>query len=156
MTARARGFSLLELAVVILVLAVLGGSLLRALWRYEGQVERQAVDMTVRQIRTGLHLRLLDAMTYGRREDIASLPGSNPILLRGAPAENYLGELSSPPAPELTGWYFDTVRRELAYRPRSESFAYRDGEHGELRWQLRQVKESEIAVRFQEAGVGVP
>lgn len=142
------GFSLLELAVVAAVVAVLGAALISALGRYQGQMEREAVDIAIRQMQTGLRLQVLDAQFHGKRREIAAFPGSNPITLRGAPPADYRGAFAESPDSSLRGWYFDLCNGQLVYRPNSYAFTYNPGEDGELRWHLEAVAGSEMAVKL--------
>ncbi len=145
---RSRGFSMLELAVVIVVMTLVAAASVNALLRYQGEVERQTVEIAIRQMQTGLRLRILDTMMHGKRLEIAVPPGSNPIALRGEPMKDYAGERDGPLPDTEAGWYFDRAAGHLAYRPHSPAFAFNPGEEGELRWRIEAVAGSEMSVRL--------
>lgn len=112
-------------AGVLLVLLMLG--LLRALEDAKAQAERQVVELTVRNMRTGLQLAMGETLMQQREHEIATWVGSNPIQWLGAPPAGYQGECGSfeGRALEQGGWCFDKGEHQLYYRPRNAKL--RDG-----------------------------
>ena len=112
-----RGFSLLELVVVIVVVSLL---LLVAIDRLLGlrfEAERVAMQSVVAAMRAGLHLEFAGAATRGRLDGVAAARGSNPMLRLSETPDNYAGEFYGPdPALFAPGtWYFDTRAHAIVY-----------------------------------------
>lgn len=130
---------MLELAVTLVVIVILAGVLLRALLRYEELAEKTAMELTVRNLRSGLQWRIADALLHPGSAQLGALAGANPVSWLQRPPEGYLGEhAGTPSAAARGGWYFDTRTRELAYRPALHfAFEAEPGAPVEIRWQVR-------------------
>ena len=102
---------LYELAVVVLVVAVLAWLLMRALDRAREEVE----EATVQSEAAALRVELLDAQAHRAAFGGALPNGDNPLRWVGRQPAAYLGELDAAPAARGV-WYFDRARGELAYR----------------------------------------
>src|SRR6266545_4550257 len=114
-----RGFTLLELVVVVCIVAFLFGVALERLMRYRELAERTAVEQNLAAINMALTMRFAALVTAGRGEGIAKEVGHNPIELLARPPQDYLGELYAP-APETLprpSWYFDRSTGHLVYAP---------------------------------------
>lgn len=108
-------------SVYLLLVAFLAAWLLAALDEAEERAERLAVELTIRNIRTGMQLAMGEAMMHQRESEIASWVGSNPVRWLGAPPDGYRGECTAAEADALPagGWCFEREHRELVYRPRN-------------------------------------
>ena len=105
---------LYELAVVVLVVAVLAWLLMRALDRAHQEIE----EATVQSEAAALRVELLDAQAHRAAFGGALPTGDNPLRWVDRQLPAYLGELDA--APQASGvWSFDRARGELAYRFRS-------------------------------------
>ena len=102
---------LYELAVVVLVVAVLAWLLMRALDRAREEVE----EATVQSEAAALRVELLDAQAHRAAFGGALPNGDNPLRWVGRQPAAYLGELDAAPAARGV-WYFDRARGELVYR----------------------------------------
>ncbi len=109
----ARGFSLLELAVVAVVLSILCGILLQRLNYYQEKVERAQFEMQLQIYKTGLQVRLAEMIIQHREQDARRLEDENPTLWLSEKPTNYAGYY--PRRPEVGNWYFDSSSRELVY-----------------------------------------
>jgi prepilin-type N-terminal cleavage/methylation domain-containing protein len=111
---RARGFTLFELVVVIMIFAVIVTLLLERLAHYHELLERAAMQSTLKGIKTGLQVRLAELIIANREGEAGSLETQDPIqwLDDGRPA-NYGGAYQEPARPGT--WYFDAHGRELVY-----------------------------------------
>ena len=127
--------SWLEFAVSALVISVLAVFTLGALWRAQGQAEATLVDLTLRNMATGLRLKQLDLLLRGDAAGMAALAGANPVAWLQGPPAHYRGEVDGEPAAVGPAWYFDGGRRELAYRPGAGSYPLPEGA-AELRWRV--------------------
>ncbi len=130
----------LPFSVAISAIVLLAAFLLEALAEAEERSEKLMVELTFRNMRTGLQLAKGEAMLRGRRQDIPNWVGANPVRwLDGAPP-GYRGNCGSL-AHELEKgeWCFDEALRELVYRPRNVSHL-RLAQPGEkarlLRWRV--------------------
>ena len=105
---------LYELAVVVLIVAVLAWLLMRALDGAQQEIE----EATVQSEAAALRVELLDVQAHRATFGGALPTGDNPLRWVNRQPASYLGELDA--APEAGGvWYFDRARGELAYRFRS-------------------------------------
>ncbi len=133
------GMSQIELAVVLALVAAISGALLSALVYFEELGEKTAVDLTIRNIRTGIRLEMARQIAGGASPDMHGLIASNPIVWLERPPPGFRGVLEAGDARRLEagGWYFDAGRRELVYKPRL-TFHFRVPEHQApvIRWRL--------------------
>lgn len=112
-----RGFSLLELVVVVIIFSILLGVLLQRLAFYQEEAELAQIQLLEKNMRVALNSRVYAAMTSGETRKMHALAGSNPINLLASRPENYLGELDSSAVKSVAAghWYFDRVERKLVY-----------------------------------------
>lgn len=143
---RGRGFSLVELLVTGVVILLLFSILNVFLTHYQGEAERELVDLTLRNMRTGLRLHVMTLSMEGKREQIVRLADSNPITWLGQFPADYLGELSQSPPEESRGWYFSQATRELVYRPLSAGFP--GGKGQELHWRVEALPGQDAGARI--------
>jgi hypothetical protein len=141
----------LSFVVAILIIAALIATLLMALAEAQERSEKLIVEVTYRNMRTGLQLAMGQAMMRGNDHEIAEWVGSNPLRWLGREPEGYLGECDSRGTQALAegAWCFDRERRELVYRPRHTRHLRLPGEsEGKkiLRWRV-------MAAQPQSAGV---
>lgn len=115
----ARGFTLIELIIVICVVALLFGIALDRLLRYQELGERAALQQNVAALNTALALRFAAYVVMGAPQRIAEEVGRNPVQLLARPPENYLGEFTSADPQTLSRpcWYFDGAAGDLVYLP---------------------------------------
>ena len=126
----ARGFSLLELVVVVIAVAILIGVAIDRLLPLVGRAQRAAFLDVQRQLQSSLLLAAAERITRGDAGTIPELARANPMALLLAPPANYAGALDAraqtrvPPAT----WYFDEPTGRLMYRVgRYTRFAAQDG-----------------------------
>ena len=111
------GFTLLELAIVIMLIGILASFFLSRMQRYQEFAEKAVVEATVANMRSGLRYRIAELMMDGRMNEMGSLSRENPMSWLKAPPSNYLGQLAQvqderiPPG----SWYFDPRQHELVY-----------------------------------------
>ncbi|WP_256077117.1 type II secretion system protein [Massilia sp. YIM B04103] len=117
--AQRRGFSLFELSVVLVVIAVLSTVFLQRVLFYQEEAERAAVAQVLAQLRAGVQGKVAELHLRGKGTDLSRFSGQNPMLWLVRQPPNYLGELGAPETSELqTGnWYFDRTERILLYLP---------------------------------------
>ena len=113
-----RGFSLLELMVVVVAVGILAGVALDRLLPLIGRAERVAFTQVQSELQAALLFAAAEHIVRGESERLAELAGANPMSLLLIPPANYLGELESPLPNELPGrsWYYDDRASRLVYR----------------------------------------
>ena len=109
----ARGFSLLELAVVSVVLSVLLAVFLERLTFYQEAAERARFEATLRIYKTAVQIRLAELMLERREGEARTLEVENPTRWLAEQPADYGGAYPDRPAPGT--WYFDGKTEELVY-----------------------------------------
>lgn len=112
-----RGFTLFELAVVVIIVGMLTSLLLVRLQSYQQDAKEAAVHHLIGTLRTSLNMKTSQLFVAKREHELQQVIEENPMswLVR-APA-NYLGEYYSPEGDALPAdsWYFDRGKKELVY-----------------------------------------
>ena len=114
----ARGFSLLELVVVVVAVAILTGVALDRLLPLVGRAQRAAFLRVQGDLQSALLLEAADRITRGEAHTLVELAGANPMApLLKAPA-NYVGSVSGVDEAAIprASWYFDEHHGRLGYR----------------------------------------
>ena len=108
-------------AVLFVVLGLLAIGLISALGDAKEEAEKQIVELTIRNMRTGLQRAMGEALMHQREGEMASWAGSNPVRWLDSLPAGYRGECSTAESWALSGgeWCFERGRRELVYRPRN-------------------------------------
>lgn len=136
---RSRGFTLLELAVVAIVLAILAVVLLERLTYYAEVAERTAMETQVRLFKAGLQLRLADLISKDRQGEAVALETENPARWLDKKPQNYGGEYGD--GASRGNWYFDANNRHLVYVANNTRFLEAEVAGGmkQVRFQARLV-----------------
>ena len=116
--ARQQGFSLFEMVIVIVLLAILTGVFLQRILSLQEMTEKTVMEITVTNMRTGLRYKIAKLMIESGSQDFPPLLDENPINWLQKPPENYQGEFTSLSDKEILpgNWYFDTGAKLLVYR----------------------------------------
>jgi general secretion pathway protein G len=119
-----RGFTLLELIVVISIVAVMATAALDRLFWYQGQAEKTAMEYTATTIKSGLWMTAASLMMAEHTTDIPALTMRNPIDLLAQKPENYLGELPNVKTELLEGgnWVYDKATHQIIYIVRQRRY----------------------------------
>jgi len=140
---RSRGFSLLELVVALLLVAVLVGVFLDRALYYRELAEKSAMEQVALDLRSSINLRVAELALENRFGDLIPLAGENPMDLLVRKPRNYLGILSQPGVQEVVGgnWYFDNTSKEVVYYVDSGRYFAPD-EQGRMRvaWRVELVQ----------------
>lgn len=160
MQSRARGFSLLELAVVACVLSVLLAVFLNRLTFYQEAAERAQFESTLQAYKTALQIRLAELIVDRREAEARTLETGNPTDLMSEKPPNYGGDY--PAAPQPGTWYFDNSTHVLVYVVNTGNGLLLAGENGQeganspklLRFKVRVIYQPVDAPGGKVNGIG--
>jgi prepilin-type N-terminal cleavage/methylation domain-containing protein len=137
-----RGFTLIELAVVVSIVALLAGILLSRGLYYQEQAEKVAIEQTLGTLRSALHLQVAGLLLNGKADEIAHLPDQNPMDWLAEKPKNYVGEYYTPkPGMVAPGnWYFDLQNKNLVYLVNNREHLHTAvGEGNQIRFRAKLV-----------------
>ena len=114
-----RGFTLIELIVVVCVVALLFGIAIDRLLRFQELGDRTAMEQNIAAINVALSMKFAALVARGSPAAIEKELGANPVDLLARPPENYLGPLYAPSPESLPSrsWYYDRQSGDLVYMP---------------------------------------
>ncbi len=121
---RERGFTLLELVVVIAVIALLLTVAIHRLWALQEEAEATAMEQVLGTLRSALGMKVASDLVNDDVANLRRLAGSNPMRILAQAPKNYLGAFSDVHAAAIRGghWYFDRRSRMLIYRVRNQDY----------------------------------
>ncbi len=111
------GFSLFELVVFIISVAIIYASAVNRFSRFPEAAERANFLAVASQIQTGVSLETTLGVASGNTHNMSRYDGANPIDMLLSPPSNYLGAIDGNDSSDLPrrSWYFDLRRSELVY-----------------------------------------
>ncbi len=126
-----RGFTLLELIVVITIVVVMMGSFIDRMLFYQEQAEKTAMEGVANAIQSALVMQYGQILTRGKPSDVASLAQDNPMSWLQKRPPNYAGEFYDPTplSVEAGSWVFDLRTRDLIYVVHNANY-FRPGKDG--------------------------
>ncbi|MDO8925772.1 MAG: prepilin-type N-terminal cleavage/methylation domain-containing protein [Sideroxyarcus sp.] len=114
-----RGFTLIELIIVISIIVILAGMFLLRVPFYQERAEKVAMQQVEGALQSALVLRYGTLMARGavNEKEVSQLANENPIDWLQQKPKNYAGEYFAPsPGVVAPGqWVFDLQSRELVY-----------------------------------------
>jgi prepilin-type N-terminal cleavage/methylation domain-containing protein len=112
-----RGFSLLELLIVVVLVSVLLVVAIERLLRVRFEAERAMVQTVIGAMRSALYIEFAAAAANGELRRMDAARGANPMASLAERPESYAGEFYGPdPALFEPGtWYFDLRDRAIVY-----------------------------------------
>ena len=116
-------------AVLLVILGLLAIGLISALNDVKDEAERQMVDLTMRNMRTGMQLAMGEALMHQREVEIGTWAGANPVRWLGSSPTGYRGNCSALESQALSGgeWCFVSELSELVYQPLRVASLQADG-----------------------------
>ncbi len=135
-----RGFSLLELVIVIILVALLFTVAVNRLAPLRGDAEAAHVATVIGSLRSAIGMETAARVVREGVQGLAELEGINPMTLLQEMPEQYLGNLPAGRSNEIPAgsWYFDDADGLLVYRVRYPQ--YLDGNPPppvELQWRVQ-------------------
>jgi prepilin-type N-terminal cleavage/methylation domain-containing protein len=126
-----RGFTLLELIVVITIIVLLMALFLDRALYYMEQAEKTAMEEVAGSIQSALTMQYGHVLTRGQPSDVAALARDNPVNWLQKKPLNYAGEFfdPAPQAVESGSWIFDLKSRDLVYVMRNANY-FKPGKDG--------------------------
>ena len=117
-----RGFSLLELVIVVIIVAFLAAIVMARLLALQVHAERVAMETTAGTVRSALGMTVAEAIVRHDLQRLEALDGANPMERLAETPINYLGALDDPDPGSLPDghWYFDNQAGELVYLVRNK------------------------------------
>ena len=114
---KALGFTLLELVIVVIIVALLATFSLDRLFWYQGQAEKANMEYTATMIKSGLWMGAASLMMADRNAEIPALAQHNPINLLAQKPDNYLGEFDGTDIAGLKrgNWFYDSTKQQVVY-----------------------------------------
>lgn len=121
--ARGRGFTLLELVIVIIIVSFLAVIAIARLLAIQVDAERVSMVTVVGTLRSAIGMAVAESIVKQDMRRIETLVGSNPMDRLAETPHNYLGAIDHPnPAGYEDGnWYFDKDSGELVYLVRNKA-----------------------------------
>lgn len=114
-----RGFTLLELVVVIIIISILGLFAIDRVFAIRIAAEQASVKQLVGTIKSALGLKVAQLALEGNMVAVSKLDKSNPLLLLSQTPANYIGEKdNSNNIIEPGVWYFNKKQNALIYNIR--------------------------------------
>lgn len=122
-----RGFTLLELIVVICIISILVGLFLKKVPLNQELAEKAAMEQVASAMQSALIMRVGSLMASGTATDkeLSLLAADNPINWLQQKPKNYAGEFFNPTPQTVApgAWLFDLKSRDLIYvLDRSDNF----------------------------------
>jgi prepilin-type N-terminal cleavage/methylation domain-containing protein len=123
-TLKQRGFTLLELVVVIVIISILLNIAINALLRYQVDAERTAMQSVLGGLRSAVTIQVAHALMQDDKPRILELIGSNPMHTLAETPHNYLGEFAQVDWKKIQAgrWLYVTGERALVYVARNEKY----------------------------------
>ena len=119
-----RGFTLLELAVVVSIISILAVFALNRYYKLLVDVERNTLAYNLGAMRSAIGIQVADHYVRGDMAGLKQLIGSNPMDLLAEKPTNYLGVIFHYRLEDIErgNWFFDQTSRTLIYLVRNQLY----------------------------------
>ena len=117
-TSADKGFSLLELVLVIVFISVLFAIAVDRLLNLRVEAERASMEQTLGALRSAMSIQIASHIARGNERDLRLQLGANPMDWLSETPKNYLGVLDDPVVEDVRAgnWYYDTDSNFLIYK----------------------------------------
>jgi len=140
--ARQDGFTLLELAIVVSLIAVLMGFAIDRLIGLQVDAERVQMQRVVGTLRSAARMEMAGAIVHHDMARLGRLDGGNPMALLEQPPPNYVppkgeprrGDRAAGGIPQPGEWSFGNGY--LVYHVKNTDYFQSTGKKGEVRYRL--------------------
>ena len=124
----AGGFSLFELVVFILCVAIIYAYAANRFAEFPGQAERANFLAITTQLQSAINMEMMFVLGGQHTGSAQKMEGANPMELMLEPPNNYLGAFDVVDTERLPRrvWYFDRLKQELVYLVNDVSGVYLD------------------------------
>lgn len=121
---RQRGFTFLELVVVIAIISVLGVVALNRYYKLLVDVERTSMEHDLGVMRSAVSMQVAGHFVAGNLVGLQKLVAANPMDLLAEKPNNYLGVISHYDLKEIEkgSWFFDSKAGTLIYVVRNQLY----------------------------------
>ena len=136
-----RGFSMLELLVVIIIISLLLAIAIDRLMKTQVVAERAAMETIIGHLQSAISLTIGEHIAKDRIPELKRYIDSNPMDLLADTPVNYLGSFDDAPNNVATAsWWFDTGSRTLVYHTANPDYlAVDNAEKGLAKFKIRPV-----------------
>jgi general secretion pathway protein G len=119
-----RGFTFLELVVVVLIIAILFVAAIDKYLDLLVDVERATMEQNLGIVRSAVAMQVAKRIIEGEVGQIADMVDTNPMSYLSEQPTNYLGELEHADFAAIEGghWYFEKAQKSLVYRVKNKAF----------------------------------
>ena len=116
-TRLSRPLSRIELGVSILLISLFIGIFIHRVLVLTAAAEATALELTLRNMRTGVRLKVANLLIEGDYAGIVALANSNPMSVLDTPTEIYKGTVNNSDDKKIDRgkWYFDENSKQLLY-----------------------------------------
>jgi general secretion pathway protein G len=123
-SAGSRGFTLLELVVVIIIVSFLAVIAIAKLLAIQVDAERVSMETVLGTLRSAIGMAVAESIVRQDMRGLEALVGSNPMERLAETPHNYLGAIDhpNPEGFEDGNWYFDKGNGELVYLVRNREY----------------------------------
>lgn len=136
-----RGFTLLELTIVVIIISLLVAIAIDRLLKLQVQAERAAMQGVLGNLQSAMALTISEHIARDRIAALRQYVHSNPMALLASPPINYLGSFRNAPAhPEGASWWFEQNSNSLAYLVLNKDyFQAKNTKNGVIKFKIEAV-----------------
>ncbi len=123
-SSKQRGFTLLELAVVITIISALTVVALNYYYKLLVDVERTSMEHDLGVLRSAISMQVAGCFVAGNMAGLEKLTDSNPMDLLAEKPKNYLGVISHYKIEDIEkgSWFYDSKEQALIYLVRNKLY----------------------------------
>lgn len=140
-----KGFTLIELVIVIAIIGVLASQFFQRVWFYQEMAEKAAMQQVVSALQTALVLEYGHRLASNNGAALAGITRENPLEWLAVKPTNYAGTLHVVRARDIEpgNWVFEQSTFELIYFPyHREHFIPASAGNDSIRFKARALYET--------------